>query len=920
MAHPQVAATNTSTRSTSGTSHAVSLPAGINVGDLLLVFFATDGDISFSDLDGFTELFSTDNGKTSSLSVLYKIAGGGDTLTLTTNEGEQSAHISWRITGHSDVNMPEVSAGAVGATANPDPDELTPGGGTKEYLWIAVEGNDDDDMASVFPLPDNQATVESTTGNNTCAVAVCSDELSQASLNPGTFTISSEQWVACTVAVYPAAGSQTYQGVVLDGVKLGDVVTSASIPTAEVLEGIKFGDLATGDLFVGSVSDTVTPSALETEVKLYGDPLTEVILGQKEQLEIGVSVHNPLVVSQPPVEIPPLVIHEIVLRGTPATHVSVDLVQTAQRETQITIYDPTIITPFEGIFKSGFKLGDLVTSVLTFFPRVAEGHEFGDLAVGAIVGAKTTFQGVVLEGIKFGDLVSVTIKFPLDAVDGLKLGDVVLPNISLFPSITEGFKLGELITPLANIITTILEGIKLGDVTNLQYIIHKVIVEGIKTGDVVSPLAGIVASVLEGVKIGEITAVKGTVFPSVVDGIKFGELVFEDIIGKWVGTVTEGIKFGDVISSTFFATVLDGVRIGDITIGVIYGPLLGSIVDGIKFDDDPTPIETGGLFVINGEDVDDTSPWEWDSIELGIGPNLFALDAAARRAGTYGYKAEGQGGANAYGKKIFSAQTEMYVRGYFYVAAGFSGTASQQAFIFRLYDGLDDLISFGIETDGSSNAHRWTYNLGGAGFSSTNFSLGAWHRVDIHWRAGSGADGGGQIWVDGDNIRDNLNLNHSAYAVDILYAGIYAPAFIPDVGAYIYIDDIKVDTSFIGVYAPGIIYPRAQKIQFPVVLDGVKVGDLARRVNRIPTTIIDGVKLGELETVTVTFNPEIVEGLKLGDVPVTIATFMTACLEGIKFKMEYTTFPLIVRMSFDTQQATITFTAVYPVISFKVGR
>jgi len=43
-------------------------------------------------------------------------------------------------------------------------------------------------------------------------------------------------------------------------------------------------------------------------------------------------------------------------------------------------------------------------------------------------------------------------------------------------------------------------------------------------------------------------------------------------------------------------------------------------------------------------------------------------------------------------------------------------------------------------------------------------------------------------------------------------------------------------------------------------------------------------------------------------------------LDGVKFKMTFISFPQIVRMSFEEEQATITFAAQYPVISFRVGR
>ena len=159
MAFPQVAAYNTSVRATSGTSHTVSLPAGISPGDLLLVFFSTDGDNTISNWGGFTQIFSANNGTSAHLSVAYKIALGSDTLTVTTTSSETSAHVSYRITGHNTSQMPQASSGAVLTDANPDPDSLSPTGGQKEYLWFAAEGNDDDDIASAYPLPDNQHTV-----------------------------------------------------------------------------------------------------------------------------------------------------------------------------------------------------------------------------------------------------------------------------------------------------------------------------------------------------------------------------------------------------------------------------------------------------------------------------------------------------------------------------------------------------------------------------------------------------------------------------------------------------------------------------------------------------------------------------------------------------------------------------------------
>jgi hypothetical protein len=263
VAFPQVAATNNSFESANATTHTVNLPANISSGDLLLIFFATDGDHSVSNWSGFTEIFTLDNGTAAGLSVAYKNASGseGSSVDITTNESEQSAHISWRVTGWDTGQAPEASSGNTGNDANPDPDELDPTGAAKDFLWIAVEGNDDDDNASAYPLPDNNATRDSVSANNSCNVAVCSDELNQATLNPGTFTIPSEQWVACTVAVHPA-GPGIHQGVArADAVSRTDAsggkivkatATGHAIARSDARGGISVSGSARGDAVSGS--------------------------------------------------------------------------------------------------------------------------------------------------------------------------------------------------------------------------------------------------------------------------------------------------------------------------------------------------------------------------------------------------------------------------------------------------------------------------------------------------------------------------------------------------------------------------------------------------------------------------------------------------------------------------------------------
>ena len=211
MAFPQVEATNTSNEAGAVNNHTVSLPAGIQAGETLLVFFGNDGSSAGVGWPaGWNEIFEVLHGTASlTLAIAWRKATGGEggTITVTTGDARQSAHASYRISGAIDpsVTAPEVSTGADGLNANPDPDSLTASGGSKEYLWIVVEGNDRFQTVSAYPTNYDSNQLNSVSaGIGGVSVGVASDEVETDTQDPGTFTISgSEQWIACTVAVYP---------------------------------------------------------------------------------------------------------------------------------------------------------------------------------------------------------------------------------------------------------------------------------------------------------------------------------------------------------------------------------------------------------------------------------------------------------------------------------------------------------------------------------------------------------------------------------------------------------------------------------------------------------------------------------------------------------------------------------------------
>lgn len=209
MAFSSVAATNTSAATANQTSHTVDLPAGIVSGNLLIVCFSVDGAPSITWPGGWTEFFTVAKNSTNKLALAYRQADGGEasTITVTTGASQRSAHTSYRITGHEDpaTQAPEGSGGGLGLDANPDPDNNTPTGGAKDYLWLAVEGHDVNRTTNAFPTDySNGISAVSSTGAG-CGVGSAERQLNAVNEDPGTFTISaSDNWVAVTVAVHPA--------------------------------------------------------------------------------------------------------------------------------------------------------------------------------------------------------------------------------------------------------------------------------------------------------------------------------------------------------------------------------------------------------------------------------------------------------------------------------------------------------------------------------------------------------------------------------------------------------------------------------------------------------------------------------------------------------------------------------------------
>ena len=208
---PEIAATASSAKTViAGTTHTVSLPSGIEIGDLLLIFWtdANTDNTDPGDPAGWTQLYSN-TAANRIRKAWYRISVDGmEGATLDITAGaERSAHVAYRIAQGTYQGMPAVPAGpASGNSVTPNPPSLTPGFSTTNTLWIAAAHSAGD--LSVITSPTNyggQVSASSTgIGNPNALMITASRELDIATEDPDPFTgyVVNRQWAANTVAIH----------------------------------------------------------------------------------------------------------------------------------------------------------------------------------------------------------------------------------------------------------------------------------------------------------------------------------------------------------------------------------------------------------------------------------------------------------------------------------------------------------------------------------------------------------------------------------------------------------------------------------------------------------------------------------------------------------------------------------------------
>ena len=186
------------------TSHSITLPSDIQAGELLLVVFSVDSDPTCTDSSGlWTKLGQTTSFTAITGAVLYKVATGGDSLTITTSVAQQSSHIAFRVSNFSGI---PTATGFGGSGINFDPPLHNPGV-SKPYLWIAAGSADTTVVASVAPASYSDLQTQAAAGASGASTSTAERVLFASSEDPGVFTSSTCSWVSYTISVPPATGT-----------------------------------------------------------------------------------------------------------------------------------------------------------------------------------------------------------------------------------------------------------------------------------------------------------------------------------------------------------------------------------------------------------------------------------------------------------------------------------------------------------------------------------------------------------------------------------------------------------------------------------------------------------------------------------------------------------------------------------------
>jgi hypothetical protein len=209
-----------------------------------------------------------------------------------------------------------------------------------------------------------------------------------------------------------------------------------------------------------------------------------------------------------------------------------------------------------------------------------------------------------------------------------------------------------------------------------------------------------------------------------------------------------------------------------------------------------TPPESGGVFVTgaeNGNTADFSGIYQTNG--------TFTASQTQKYLGSWSYKAVTTNNATqqAFARKNLPAANTYYARCYVYIDSTTAGPNSGYETLLNLRSGTQVGSALYLNYNGSGVPYRWCFTvLIPDYYSTTNFSMNAWHCIEILVTIGGGANSIHKCWIDATLVFDYSNGTQTEQLERVL-VGPQGDAG-DNSTVLIYFDNAKIDTSYIGLY------------------------------------------------------------------------------------------------------------------------
>ena len=220
--------------------------------------------------------------------------------------------------------------------------------------------------------------------------------------------------------------------------------------------------------------------------------------------------------------------------------------------------------------------------------------------------------------------------------------------------------------------------------------------------------------------------------------------------------------------------------------------------------------------IFNSDLETETSAFEteWDSkVEEGSNTLAISTTEAHVHTGTNGAIIAFDGTNNGvYALKTVADQDEVYLRIYVKLNSAFNWGGTYDAVsVIELKDDTQYLARLSARSGAAADAGSWYLQYwNGSGnktiLTGTAVVLNTWVLVELHWYAGTGADGGCEIKIDGVSAGSDFTGAQSAARCDTIRAGASAGGnAVPTFGSELYFDDFASDdAAWVGSTSTGV--------------------------------------------------------------------------------------------------------------------